>query len=267
VTNRAGTFGWFGMNAAPGQIVKVDLSDLGQMKKIQTIELSDGEDYPHAAVIDGAERYGYFGTDTIPARIVKVDLDTMTQVDALTLPPGEDRLYTAITNPEGTVAYFGTLTEPASVIRIDLETFERTGSLPLPAIEPNLVSSVADASGEFGYFGCGVVPGRVVKWIFGTFPESTACLLRGSKHPSHGIIEPTGLFAYFGISIPAGRSGICRFQSVRRFDIARRGGAKPVDERGALRLCRPYGWAVARIDLVTFTYQESYLAGSLHGGP
>jgi len=64
-----GTYGYFSMTTAPGQVIKIDLAT---MTRVDAVTLNQGENYLTAAVTHGT--YGYFGTLTSPGQVIKIDL-------------------------------------------------------------------------------------------------------------------------------------------------------------------------------------------------
>ena len=67
VTDAAAGYVYFGTGTAPGQIVKVRVSDF---TRVGTLTLAAGENYVYAGAIDSAAGYAYFGTNTSPGRVV-----------------------------------------------------------------------------------------------------------------------------------------------------------------------------------------------------
>lgn len=200
----AGTFGYFATNAAPAQLLKIDLATLDQ---VATTPL-DGN--VRAAVIDRSGAFAYFGTNTSPALVLKVDLATFQQVAAITLEDGENKLNSAVIDPAGQFAYFGTATSPGEVVKIDLSSFTRVGNLPLEDGENTLQSAVIDPSGAFAYFGTNTVPGQLVKIDLASFTRVGAAPAGADEgHFTAGVIDPTGTAAYFSTS--AGPAVIVKF--------------------------------------------------------
>src|SRR5882672_5806875 len=77
-TSNGQHYAYFGTDTSPGQVVKVDLSNL---TRVGAISLKSGEDRLASAVIDtsNSTHYAYFGTYS--GQVVKIDLNSFTEVD------------------------------------------------------------------------------------------------------------------------------------------------------------------------------------------
>lgn len=195
VIDPAGTFGYFATNAAPAQLLKIDLATLDQVASTAL----DGN--VRAAIIDPNGTFAYLGTNTTPGMVLKVDLATFQQVAAITLGSGEDKLTSAVVDPVGRFAYFGTNTSPGRVVKIDLDGFTRVGSAALDTGENNLQSAVIDPAGAYAYFGTNTVPGQLVKIDLAAFARvGSAAAGPDEAHFIAGVIDPAGTAAYFSTS-------------------------------------------------------------------
>lgn len=196
LVDAAGEYGYF---AAGGRLVKVDLRTFQRVGAI-----SPGVS-GRSAVIDPAGDLAYIGGSD---SVVRVDLNALAVSGTVTSQPGEVNFQTAVIDPAGQFAYFGTSNTdeaPARVVKIDLASFQRVGSITLAAGETQLLSAVMGPDGSYAYFateGNGGTAGRVVKIDLNTFQRVGALTLNGSDegHPVSAVIDPTGSFAYFGMS-------------------------------------------------------------------
>ncbi len=111
-------FAYFGIGTSPGQVVKVRLSDL---KRVGSLQLNPGEDFPDTAVINTASGFAYFGTETTPGIIIKVNTSTLTETGSLTLPASDCCfIKAAIIDIGAGFAYFGGRTTPGIIAKIGL---------------------------------------------------------------------------------------------------------------------------------------------------
>jgi hypothetical protein len=181
-----GTYGYFGTETSPGQVVKVNLSDMTQVGRL---ELATGENILVSSVRSGD--FGYFGTFTTPGKIVKVQLSDMSRVGELTLGAGEANLESAVT--DGTFGYFGTAGGTVKVVKVNLTTMSRVGDVSLPDLG-GLYSAVI--SGAYGYFGSLQTPGRVAKVHLATLTVVGVLTLAAGQNNLLSAVASDG-FGYF----------------------------------------------------------------------
>jgi hypothetical protein len=197
VMDSANGFAYFAINASPGQIVKIRLSDFTVVSSL-TLSVND----PVSGVIDSAHGFAYFGTDDWPAKIVKVDLATFTEVGTITLGSGENDVERAAIDTVNGFAYFIPYYSGGKVAKIDINPSHFAEVDVLVLADPNNVHLncvVIDPTSTYLYLGTDGVPGRVIKVSLFPFAYVGYIALTGTeRYLSSAVIDPANGFLYFG---------------------------------------------------------------------
>lgn len=138
---------YFGTNANPGKIVKIDLTTF---TRASAITLASGDAFCKSALIDTDRQLAYFGMAS--GLIVKIDLNTFTRVSTLVLISG-CQLLAAEIDTDHQIAYFGNGVTASVLSIVNLNTFKELPNIPLVTGLTNLgQGSVIDIANGFAYF-------------------------------------------------------------------------------------------------------------------
>ncbi|MBI5374152.1 MAG: hypothetical protein HZA77_01880 [Candidatus Schekmanbacteria bacterium] len=208
VIDNANGFAYFGTNTAPGEIIKIRLSDFSKVDAISLADYSNpGEYFLTSAVIDPIEGYAYFANNYGSSGLIfKIDINpshTFRHVATLTLGSGENALKTAVIDTSGSThyAYFGTNTTPGKVIKVNLSTFSKESAITFATGENQVSTSVIDAGNGFAYFGLNTNPAKVIKVDINpvnTFQKISTISVSSTLGFLSSAIDTIDGYAYFG---------------------------------------------------------------------
>ncbi len=175
VIDPVGGYAYFGNDANPAQVLKVDLSTFN-ITNYLTLS-GNYEQTVRSAVIDDKSGYAYFGTYTNTGVIIKVRLSDFTRVGALTLLSGEGYLYTAVidttaVDPAQRYAYFSSASDFWGVIRIKLSDFTEDARLATGITAQAAIIDTVSAT-HYAYFASNETIKRINLTDFATIDTLT----------------------------------------------------------------------------------------------
>jgi|GEM_PF-3681223 len=190
------------------------------------LDLGNGENFLHSAVIDTDAGYAWFGTSNdfgFNECVIKVSLgegaNLPSRIGAVTLEAGEYGLQCATIDTSAGFAYFGTQTEPGKIVKIALGVGANPPSrvdvltLDEMSFEWYPSSAVFDPENGFAYFRTGFILGQVIKVdVASTFTKVGNLTLGFEDDLQCAVIDPHSGFAYFGSYLAPG--------NVRKIDLS-----------------------------------------------
>ena len=216
-----GQYAYFATDTWPGRVVKIRLSDF---TRVNGLTLTYDEAYLQSGVIDRSGQYAYFQGQGASPFVVKIRLSDLTMAGkvTLTLSGGYsiDSQDAAVVDPGGQFAYFGGGTSPSGsyIVKIRLSDFTvATANTYSDVVD--FQTGAIDSSGQYAYFATNSNPGKISKIRLSDLSHvSTMSLPSEDAYVLSAVIDPGGLFAYFGT---AGVGGAGRVVQVRLSDFAR----------------------------------------------
>jgi hypothetical protein len=155
------SYAYYGTDTSPGQILKIDLTNL---TIVSSITLPSPNTNILSAVIDTQNHFAYFGSGTTPGNgnVAKINLANFSYVNTLTFNNAGAARSGFLNTTQGFL-WFGTNDSPGKVVQIQLSNFQVRNTLTLSANENELASVIYDPVNQYAYFGTDTSTGIVVQ--------------------------------------------------------------------------------------------------------
>ena len=196
VIDNTTTYMYLGSYTMPGQILKVDTTNL---VVVSSITLGTGEGLLASSVIDTVGGFAYFGSSTTPGIVSKIRLSDLTEINPpLTFKSNEGAALSALIDVPNLAAYFGTGDRPGKVVKVALSNFTEVTAVPMNSGEDSLTSAVIDPVRNYGYFGTDTDPGKIVQVALSGMSRSDVLPLTTGQSRLHSAVIDGDDFGYFG---------------------------------------------------------------------
>lgn len=168
-------------SGGPAKLVKIDVSNIALMSRLNALTLNSDERVLGAGFIDNNTNSGYFGTrnnsntfGVYPEFIIKINLNTMTRVSRINLAPGEGYVRAAQFENGFDSAYFTLTMTPGRIVKVRLSDFTRQSSLNFTSGFDRPRFSVIDTANRRLYVGFNTVPVRLARINLSTFTHDAS---------------------------------------------------------------------------------------------